>query len=62
MGLDHSRKCHKCGEWFSYLITKCPHCEPKPFKLDVSKEWCEKMAKLEGDCEIGAGAVARDHE
>lgn len=25
-------------------------------KIEVTKEWCEKMAKLEGDSEIGAGA------
>ena len=24
------------------------------------KEWCERMAKIEGDAEIGAGPVARD--
>lgn len=26
-------------------------------KLDISKEWITKMAKLEGDHEIGAGAL-----
>ena len=34
----------------------------KPVKLVVSKEWCERMARLEGDAEIGAGVVARDPE
>lgn len=29
----------------------------RPFKLKVSKEWCEKMAKLEGNHEVGAGAL-----
>ena len=26
-------------------------------KINVDKEWCEKMARLEGDCEIGAGST-----
>ena len=29
-------------------------------KIEVSKEWCERMALLEGDSEIGAGLLARD--
>lgn len=29
-------------------------------KIDISKEWCMNMARLEGDSEIGAGLMARD--
>jgi HTH-type transcriptional regulator, competence development regulator len=29
-------------------------------KLEVTREWCLAMANLEGDAEIGAGAVAID--
>lgn len=29
-------------------------------KTRITKDWCVKMAQLEGDSEIGAGAVAVD--
>jgi hypothetical protein len=29
-------------------------------KLQISKEWCMRMAELEGDSEVGAGALAMD--
>ena len=29
-------------------------------KLDIPKEWCEHMAQIEGDAEIGAGRLAMD--
>lgn len=29
-------------------------------RIDISKEWCLRMAELEGDGEIGAGLVAVD--
>lgn len=29
-------------------------------KLNVSKEWCLRMAQFEGDAEIGAGSLASD--
>lgn len=29
-------------------------------KLRISKEWCMRMAQLEGDAEIGAGRLATD--
>ena len=29
-------------------------------KLDIPKEWCERMAQIEGDAEIGAGRLAMD--
>ena len=29
-------------------------------KLRISKEWCIRMAQLEGDAEIGAGRLAID--
>ena len=29
-------------------------------KLDLSREWCIRMAQLEGDAEIGAGRLAVD--
>ena len=29
-------------------------------KLDIKKEWCIRMAQLEGDAEIGAGRLATD--
>jgi hypothetical protein len=29
-------------------------------KLNVSPEWCLKMAELEGDQEVGAGILAAD--
>ena len=29
-------------------------------KLDIEKEWCIRMAQLEGDAEIGAGRLAVD--
>jgi len=29
-------------------------------KIDITKEWCLRMANLEGDAEIGAGKVAID--
>jgi len=29
-------------------------------KVNISKEWCENMARLENDSEIGAGVVGRD--
>ena len=29
-------------------------------KLDIEKEWCIRMAQLEGDAEIGAGRLAID--
>jgi hypothetical protein len=29
-------------------------------RIDIPKDWCIKMAKLEGDSEIGAGLLARD--
>lgn len=32
----------------------------KPFKVDISEEWCLRMADLEGDQEIGAGSAVRD--
>lgn len=27
MGLDSSRKCRTCGNWFSYLFAGCPYCD-----------------------------------
>lgn len=29
-------------------------------KMEISKEWCKHMARLEGDAEIGAGRLAFD--
>jgi len=29
-------------------------------RIDISREWCLRMAQLEGDTEIGAGALAGD--
>lgn len=29
-------------------------------KVDIDKEWCLRMAELEGDAEIGAGRLAID--
>lgn len=29
-------------------------------ELKISREWCLRMAELEGDHEVGAGAIARD--
>ena len=29
-------------------------------KLDIEKEWCIRMAQLEGDAEIGVGRLAVD--
>lgn len=29
-------------------------------KIDITKEWCLRMAQLEGDAEIGAGKLAID--
>lgn len=29
-------------------------------RVEISKEWCERMAKMEDGAEIGAGLVARD--
>ena len=29
-------------------------------KIDISKEWCMRMAQFEGDAEIGAGRLAID--
>ena len=29
-------------------------------RVEIDKNWCVNMAKLEGDAEIGAGLVARD--
>ena len=29
-------------------------------KLNIDPEWCRRAAEREGDCEIGAGALARD--
>ena len=29
-------------------------------KLEIEKEWCIRMAQLEGDAEIGAGRLAVD--
>ena len=29
-------------------------------KIEISKDWCLKMAQLEGDSEIGAGLLASD--
>ena len=29
-------------------------------KLDIGKEWCIRMARIEGDAEIGAGRLAVD--
>lgn len=29
-------------------------------KLEISKEQCLRLAELEGDSEVGAGALARD--
>lgn len=29
-------------------------------KLELTEEWCMNAAAREGDCEIGAGAFARD--
>ena len=29
-------------------------------KIEFSKEWCRRMAELEGDAEIGAGPLAFD--
>ena len=31
-------------------------------KVNVSKEWCERMADLEDGCAVGAGLLARDPE
>lgn len=28
-----------------------------PCKLEVTKEWCEKSAEIEGDSEVGAGLI-----
>jgi hypothetical protein len=32
-----------------------PSIERKPFKLDISREDCLRLADLEGDQEVGAG-------
>ena len=29
-------------------------------KMEISQEWCIRMAQLEGDAEIGAGRLAID--
>ena len=29
-------------------------------RIEIAKEWCARMAHLEGDAEIGAGLFARD--
>jgi HTH-type transcriptional regulator, competence development regulator len=29
-------------------------------KLEITKDWCIRMAQIEGDAEIGAGLLARD--
>ena len=29
-------------------------------KIEISKEWCRRMAQHEGDAEIGAGRLAVD--
>jgi hypothetical protein len=29
-------------------------------KLEITKDWCIRMAQLEGDAEIGAGLLAMD--
>lgn len=29
-------------------------------KIEITKEWCRRMAELEGDAEIGAGPLALD--
>lgn len=29
-------------------------------KIEITKEWCRRMAELEGDAEIGAGLLAFD--
>lgn len=34
--------------------------EKKKLTIDVSKEWCERMAQTEADAEIGAGLLAID--
>lgn len=34
----------------------------KPFKLEVSKEWCLRMAESEGDAVIGAGVPGPEHK
>ena len=28
--------------------------------MDISKEWCLRMAQIEGDTEVGAGRLAVD--
>lgn len=32
----------------------------RPVKVDVTKDWCLRMAALEGDAEIGAGSIPPD--
>lgn len=36
--------------------------ERRPMKFNISKEWCEQSAKIEGDSEVGAGALPTARE
>ena len=38
----------------------CPDCIRELRQMQARERWCLKMARLEGDSEIGAGATAFD--
>lgn len=45
------------------MVTRLQSDMPDPqktFNASFSKDWCKKMAQLEGDSEIGAGLIAID--
>lgn len=42
------------------LSQATPETPRKSFKLDVSKEWCERMAQIEDGHEVGAGSQSID--
>ena len=42
----------------SATLTRRASGEPKDtVKFNISKEWCERSAKIEGDSEVGAGSI-----
>ena len=43
---------------FARAALKEISADRKPVKIDLSKEWCMKMAEREGNHEIGAGSLA----
>lgn len=43
---------------FARAALKEISADRKPVKIDLSKEWCMKMAEREGNHEIGAGSMA----